>query len=571
MQLTPFIFILLISGAISFTLAGYAFRRYAEPEMAAFAYLMISTGIWAFVTAGEGAVLTVPEKVFWSIIGYAGSQTCPAFLLIFLLRLTRRGNWFNERYIPLLFIIPAASILIAGTNSVHHLLWTSVSLVQTHIAGISAVYAHGPWFQIEVLYSYLLLAISLIITFRAACSHPGVFSRQMIIILVASVVPITGNILYTTAGTVLHGIDPTPVLFTITGVLCWYAISRHRLFDIFPAVFQQIFQNMHEGVIVLDHRGRITAFNPAAASCTSLSPESIGMDAESVFSQWVDLLPLITGKESEKRIMGTQSRYFDISSYPVPTDYSGKDGRLVIIRDITLRQQLLDQLALRAQELEQTSEDLRRANIRLHLMTGIVRHDISNELMIIRSTLDMMDPSEESMEHRLVNRSREATDTIRDLIAFSHEYEEIGIRNPEWIHFRDLVAREGTMVAGKVTFENDIPAAMTLYTDPLIRTVIRNLIDNALRHGGPLTQIRFSLERRKDGYWLVCQDNGHGVAAEDKEKIFSRSFGKNTGMGLFLIREILSVSGMTIRETGTEGRGARFEIQVPDGIIRLET
>ena len=60
-----------------------------------------------------------------------------------------------------------------------------------------------------------------------------------------------------------------------------------------------------------------------------------------------------------------------------------------------------------------------------------------------------------------------------------------------------------------------------------------------------------------------------GIAAEEKEKIFERGFGKNTGFGLFLVREILSISGITIRETGTEGEGARFEISVPKGSYRL--
>jgi signal transduction histidine kinase len=59
------------------------------------------------------------------------------------------------------------------------------------------------------------------------------------------------------------------------------------------------------------------------------------------------------------------------------------------------------------------------------------------------------------------------------------------------------------------------------------------------------------------------------VAADEKERIFDRGFGKNTGFGLAISREILSITGMTIRETGEPGRGARFEITVPNGAWRF--
>ncbi|MFA4876404.1 MAG: ATP-binding protein [Methanoregula sp.] len=78
-------------------------------------------------------------------------------------------------------------------------------------------------------------------------------------------------------------------------------------------------------------------------------------------------------------------------------------------------------------------------------------------------------------------------------------------------------------------------------------------------HGGTAADIR---KKR-----AICfEDNGSGIADAEKEKIFERGFGKNTGLGLFLAREILSITGITIRETGTPGTGARFEILVPRGV-----
>jgi signal transduction histidine kinase len=69
---------------------------------------------------------------------------------------------------------------------------------------------------------------------------------------------------------------------------------------------------------------------------------------------------------------------------------------------------------------------------------------------------------------------------------------------------------------------------------------------------------------------LYVEDDGSGIPASDKERIFQRGFGKHTGLGLFLVREILGITGITIRETGEPGKGAQFEITVPAGDCRFD-
>ncbi len=56
----------------------------------------------------------------------------------------------------------------------------------------------------------------------------------------------------------------------------------------------------------------------------------------------------------------------------------------------------------------------------------------------------------------------------------------------------------------------------------------------------------------------------------DKEKIFVCGFGKNTGLGLALSREILDITGITTREHSEPGKGARFEMTVSKGIWRIQ-
>ena len=108
-----------------------------------------------------------------------------------------------------------------------------------------------------------------------------------------------------------------------------------------------------------------------------------------------------------------------------------------------------------------------------------------------------------------------------------------------------------------------------IFADQMFEKVIYNLIENSKRHGGAVTSISVSYRKQGDALLIMYEDNGCGISKDEKEKIFMKGFGKNTGLGLFLIREILIITGITIIETGTPGQGVRFEMNVPAGAYRI--
>jgi len=99
--------------------------------------------------------------------------------------------------------------------------------------------------------------------------------------------------------------------------------------------------------------------------------------------------------------------------------------------------------------------------------------------------------------------------------------------------------------------------------------VFANLIDNAVRHGGSITEIRIAFFQGEEHGIIAIEDDGIGVPMGEKSRIFSPGYGHNTGMGLYLTQMILETIGFSIREAGCEGRGARFEIRVPPGRYRI--
>jgi len=229
------------------------------------------------------------------------------------------------------------------------------------------------------------------------------------------------------------------------------------------------------------------------------------------------------------------------------------------IRDITARKRTEDALALTSRKLL--------------ILSTITRHDINNQLMSVNGFLELLhkkvpDPILDDYFSRISKASARITSMIR----FTKEYEQIGVNAPAWQVIRTLVetaSKEAPL--GHVLVKNDLPAGTEVFADPLVVKVIYNLMDNAVRHGEKITSIRFFVVDHDGDPIIVCEDDGEGVPVDEKEKIFERGFGKNTGLGLFISREILNITGITITETGEAGKGARFEMIVPKGMYRQST
>jgi signal transduction histidine kinase len=161
--------------------------------------------------------------------------------------------------------------------------------------------------------------------------------------------------------------------------------------------------------------------------------------------------------------------------------------------------------------------------------------------------------------------------TIREQIEFITDYEKLGVQKPRWQPLAPSIRKAASLLpAEAITLTLSDIDTLEIFADPLLLKVFYNLIDNTLRHGRHITTVRISTKKTEDGILILYEDDGVGIPAADKERVFLRGTGKNTGLGLFLIREIFSMTGITIRETGVFGKGVRFEIAVPEARYRMQ-
>ncbi len=251
--------------------------------------------------------------------------------------------------------------------------------------------------------------------------------------------------------------------------------------------------------------------------------------------------------------------------------YTNNPATFLLLTDITRRKELEMERENQATELEQYSSALHQANTKLRLLTGLTRHDIQNKLTAMQSFhLLAIDESDPDIIREYIQSAHQAGVRMEAIIGFTREYENFGSVSSGWQNLFPIIeSAKNEISTGVVIIENLVSEDLEVYADPIIRKVFTTLLENAIRHGGEISKIQFTYQLKDDGLIILCEDDGEGIQTDEKEYIFDQGYGKHTGVGLFLAREILSITDLSIREVGIFGNGARFEIFIPSGKYRI--
>ena len=326
--------------------------------------------------------------------------------------------------------------------------------------------------------------------------------------------------------------------------------------------YRSLIETTGTGYVILDRGGRVITANQEYVRLTGRS--TLAEIEGRPLTDWTAPYDL------ERNVMEVEQCFRKGQVMGLIIDYKKPDGTIqpIEINASVIQSdsgQIILTLCRDISGHKQAEEALSRVNKKLNLLSSITRHDINNQITMLTGFLSIL---EEKVPDPTISEYFSKISTIANhisvMIRFTKEYEKIGIQAPVWQDTGTIIgtaANEAPL--GKVVVKNDLPPGSEMFADPLIAKVFYNLMENAVQYGGKITTIRFSVQQSGDDHVIVCEDDGVGIPAEEKEKIFDRDFGKNTGMGLFLAREILSITGITIRETGEQGKGARFEMTIP--------
>jgi PAS domain S-box-containing protein len=327
--------------------------------------------------------------------------------------------------------------------------------------------------------------------------------------------------------------------------------------------YRTILENVQDTLYRTDTDGKITMISPVGARQAGYdSPdEMIGMDLAR---------DLYADPEEHKKIRAILTKKGSVNAYPVTL--KARDGRRYHVTasshyfyDTEGNVLGIEGILHDVTDLRQTEDALKEANRKLNLLNSITRHDVANQLTVLQgySQLAMLKNADPVIGDFL-QKIDSVTATIGRQIEFSKAYQELGVHAPGWFGLDEILAKNKPR---DILFSRACPG-IEIFADPMLEKVFANLFGNSVMHGERVTRISVSCEPAGDGLLVTVEDNGVGIPLDLKQVIFKKGFGKNTGFGLFLAREILAITNISIHETGKHGSGARFEITVPKNGFR---
>ncbi|MEN6395837.1 MAG: PAS domain S-box protein [Methanoregula sp.] len=237
---------------------------------------------------------------------------------------------------------------------------------------------------------------------------------------------------------------------------------------------------------------------------------------------------------------------------------SGRKQIYAVARDVT--------------EQRTVEQALIEANRKLNILTDCTQHDIRNKLTVLTGYLDLFRkyPAEPYFS-MYTEKISDMVAAITAQVECTRVYQNLGVLSPGWYNVDMLFCKVCKQLNTTPVEVHSGPDRWEIFAVPLVERVFHTMVDNALRHGATLTEIRRRAYETPEGLVIIVEDNGIGIAQDFKEQIFKNESGKSFGHchSLFIAREILSITGMTIHETGQAGKGACFEMLVPKGTYRV--
>lgn len=540
---------------ISSSLGVVVWRRSKRDFRIGFVMLMAAENIifWAYIT--EVASPDLGTKLFWNNFEYLGYVTAVVsfFLLAVQYSTDAKMDW---RMATLLGIPAVLTMLAVITNPYHNLFYLSTALSSNYYRSFDPIY--GPLFYAYMAYSAVIMMAGLTVLIVRLARAPRAHRPRVSITCLAAMMAVGSVYINFSSAVPVPGGIMLIIGFLSSDLLMFIGAFGFELFSMVPFEIDRILHLSKNGVFILDENGVIQYQNPAAESLT-------GNKAVVSKDRLEDVLPtfprdVLEGrKESSVDLEDIHElapgRFFDVTVLPVH-DYANRPiGKTITLREVTAQ--------------KRAEAEAMAAKHTLDLMNSITRHDVLNQLTVIEGNLIMAaSKTDPGAMRKHIDASYKAAQNIQTHMQFARDYQEMTKRTPVWQNVEDKVLEASSSLDLKGAHLAVDTKGVEILADLLLEKVLYNLMHNSIVHGGKVDNIRFEARETNGRLELVYTDDGAGIDAKARPGLFSKGAGHNSGLGLFLSKEILAHSDMTITENGEPGQGARFVIGVPKGSYR---
>ena len=541
--------------------------------------------------------------VYFDYLAYIGCCFLPVSTFFTAIIFANTKIKFKKSYI-LLFIIPVISLLVLWTNDVHHWFYETYSIYLNECV-------KGPYIDIHIMYSYILLAISICYFAYYSIRNSGFFSKQSLLIVAGTLIPMLINILGT------YSIIPmtvymTPITFSIAIILFTFAIFKFQLLSVNPIALQKIVDQISDSYVVLNEENCITDYNKTFIETFHLNNieiRNINLKSllEMIPQNDMDIDTLIKAVEKARKTKKTihlqetvtpLGKYFNIE---VSAIYSNGNflGGLCLLKDIT--EHTLDMQTIeRNQNLLMERERLAS----LGQLIGGIAHNLKTPIMSISGATEGLkdlineydssieDPTVNAQDHHeiardmmeWINKIREHTAYMSDIIttvkgqavAMSGEDKE-NFTVEEFVKKVNILMKHElskALVELKVIQEVDSRLIINGSVNSLVQ-VVNNMISNAIQayNGKAGEYIYLIIKKDAKNVIISVKDNGSGLPQAVQDKLFKEMIttkGKNgTGLGLFMSYSTIRAHfNGDINFESQVGQGTTFNICIPLGATK---
>jgi len=334
--------------------------------------------------------------------------------------------------------------------------------------------------------------------------------------------------------------------------------------------YRSVVEDQTELILRFNPDGKVLFVNDAFCSFFKSDRDEIvrsGLASSGMSAFASEVLSRISSLSKEKPMVNFEQRFF------VP---DGEEKWLnLTIRGIFSESGLISEFQSVARDItdrKRAEEALERARNKLSLLNAITFEDIRNYVFTLSGYLEVQkDMVPDSAVISIIEREQNIIKKVSQSIEFAKDYQDMGIKPADWQNVLQVYLFAISHLDLSHIQRTEEIKGVYIYADPLLEKVFFNLAQNLVTHGkDTVTRLHIYTRMQDTDLVIVFEDNGQGIPDDQKEYLFTRRNDVKKGLGLYFVSEVLAITGIRIQETGTYGKGARFEIIVPPGKYRTE-
>lgn len=559
-------------------MALYSLRYRKSPGVFIYFLLLLAFSFYSFGYAFELQCRDASSILFWLRVEYSGIAFIPSLLIMLALHYTGRTKFLRPGIIALLLAYGFVTLFIQFTN-INDLFYQDYNL---HFSGnlVFADFTPGSWYWVHQTMMNFMLLISTVLYFMHVGKTTGVNRIRAFIMLISCIVPYIIYLIYI-IGYRPYNLDLNPFSFTLVGFLFGIGVFRFQLLEYLPITLEHVFESMADGVVIIDNHGNLVSYNQAASRLyPPLNQRMKGEPLDIILKGLPPLSDLKDGYETEIEIRENESpAYYHTRVVAVKNDRKRSKGWTVIFTNVTERR-------LKENRLVQKEKVLKGLNVSKDKFLAIIGHDLRNSFHLMINLSDMLISNiEKDNKEGALKKANIIYDTSVGTYHLLQNLLEWALLQQKGMQLKktsqNITALVNEEVQGvktlyeqkELTISHITEKPITALADrEMIKTILRNLISNAIKYSYPGGTIRITEFIKPDSFSVSISDDGTGMTTEELELLFGpegilskkgTASEDGTGLGLRLCQEFVQLHQGEITVTSQAEKGSTFSFTIP--------